>query len=178
MRCERCRTMCEVVWRCDGHGEGVKDVRKVCQLMERCDTHGRNVQKFREVTVVRKCDSHRGGVKGIRRVCQLMERYDSHVGGVKGCGAVWHLSVWWGFIWQSLGKCEFEKYLPVFHSSSFYQKIHQTMKIQEIPRKIQGFRSTLNFFEISWIWAWFVGFPWNSKLTVRQNFELGTSWIF
>ena len=40
-----------------------------------------------------------------------------------------------GFILQSLGKCESKKCLPVFLSASFYQKIQQTMKIQEIPRK-------------------------------------------
>ena len=33
-------------------------------------------------------------MKGIRRVSWIMERYNGHVGGVKGCGEVWQLSVY------------------------------------------------------------------------------------
>ena len=36
---------------------------------------------------------------------------------------------------HSMGKCEFKTFLPVFLSASFDQKIQQTIKIQEIPRK-------------------------------------------
>ena len=45
---------------CDTHQGGVKGIRKVCQLMERCDSHGQGVR------VCGKCEScqafveHRG----------------------------------------------------------------------------------------------------------------------
>ena len=65
----------------------MKGIKKVCQLMERCDGHGEVVPHGRRDNC-QKCDSHQGGVKGIRKVCQLMERCDGHLKGVKGCGEV------------------------------------------------------------------------------------------
>ena len=47
---------CKVVWeglitfrRCDTPQGGVKDVRKVCQVMARCESHGEDVQVLGEV---------------------------------------------------------------------------------------------------------------------------------
>ena len=39
--------------------------------------------------------------------------------------------------------------MDILESSSFYQKIQQTMQIQEISRKIQGTPNTLDFLGIS-----------------------------
>ena len=74
------------------------------------------------VTVVRKCDSHKGGVKG--------KSVDGEVRW--SCGRC--KRIWRGVTPVSMLRVYLTVIGEVFISASFYQKIQQTMKIQEIPR--------------------------------------------
>ena len=60
------------------------------------------------------------------------------------------LKVYFNSHWEG----EFKKFLPVFPFASFYQKIQQTMKIQEIPRKPKVLLGApwifLRFLESAW----------------------------
>ena len=78
--------------------EGMTVVRKcdspkeVCQLVGRCDGHGEIYRGSGGASLGRKCDSHQGGVKCIKNECQLMERCDGHGGGVWRYGKVRQLT--------------------------------------------------------------------------------------
>ena len=56
-------------------------------------------------------------------------------------------------------------FLPVFVSASFYKKIQQTMKIQEIPRKSKVSGAPWIFLKCLES-AWFVGFSCESLVVL------------
>ena len=61
----------KVIRKCDSS-------KQVCQLVGRCDGHG---EKY-------KCNSQEGGMKCIKNECQLMERCDGYRRGVRRYGKV------------------------------------------------------------------------------------------
>ena len=102
-------------------------------------------------------------------------------GRCKGLGEVWHLSVSWGFISQSLGKCVFKKFLAVFLSASFYQKIHKPWrfkKFQGNPRCWEQFswnflnlKGLLDFLVKAWRY-WPLEYSSSHKLEISRYFKL------
>ena len=62
---------------------------------------------------------------------------------------------------DSLEKCEFKKYLPVFLSASIYQKIQESMQIQELSRISKVFIKPWIFLKVLES-AWILGFSGKS----------------
>ena len=73
--CDSPKEVCQLVGRCDGHGEKCKGMR----CMERCDghDHGEGVRECGKVRQLSggRCDSSQGGVKVVRNWFQLIEMY-------------------------------------------------------------------------------------------------------